>query len=373
MEFFHDFENFQASSGAPQSQSQSSTEDPPKSQSEEEPSPESKEVRPSSQEQKGHAKSVKECTIPDVGSAGQGADDEHTIDHSTDEENEGEVSVRQILKISPEAFSLDTPFESDVEDVSGADLWPSLFDSVDWPPLSTSALFSDEEKYSSNIGDPSQFDIFFKDSSPEQILEFTGYSFTADATARDSGGASPSHVAEDSGESPKRARNTIAARKSRAKRRESIERPEMDSEAFLEQQPRIELGVSQERHEKAEEPENSTEAAMTKVSKTNASLGQKSPTFVPRASLVLDQQANPQESKYEVIRNALYTLSRNIYHWILDGVSRWLLQSFHCSQSTLINVRDFMRGCRRISWTCVSWNSQHGNGTSAGSLCFHES
>ena len=115
------------------------------------------------------------------------------------------------------------------------------------------------------------------------------------------------------------------------------------------------------------------EAALTKGSKPNSSSDQASPVLIPRATSTMDWQTNAQRLKYEVNRDALYTLSRNIYHWILRGVRGCLVQSYYCSQSTLMKTCDRIRGRRRIFWTCVSRNSRQGNSPSANSPCIHGS
>ena len=239
-----------------------------------------------------------------------------------------------------------------------------ILDSDDMHSLSSVASSSDDESTSTNMSHSSVSSTCGSDSPPEPTSISGDYSFTAGTNIqkRDPHWSHLSHTVESFEEpiGPKKPRKTITATRSRAASGEHTE------------QPRAEMRALQEWCGEVEETIKCTEAAPAQAHKTNPESDQALPMLIPRASPVPDQQTDAQELKDEVSHRALYTLSRNANHWTSSWISRWLVQTHYCSHSTLIEFCNRVRGCRRISWTCVSRNSRHGRKPFAISPCFHE-
>ena len=316
------------------------------------PSPPLARTSPTQQEKDHHSLSRRSST-PDVESARRDASNERSIHLSANEDSDRELSVRGMLGISPPDNCSDSLSEPDAEVPNAAG---------EWQPLFPEAPFSDDGRTSSTMPHSSDFALSFEDSIPGQTSQSGGRSFT-DVTTLDTGRSNQPHAVEDLGE-PVVAEHSLSAI--------TVKWPPPLSKETMEQLA-IQFGDVQGWHGEVEKPEKWTEAALTETSKTTPTANKDSPLPIPTALSAVDQQTHAQRLKYEIIRDALYNRSRNICHWTLNGVGRWLSQSYYYSQSILINTCNRMRGCRRISWTCVSCNSRHGNNPSANSSGIHES
>ena len=304
------------------------------------------------QQEKDHHSASRRSSTPDVESARRDASNERSIHLSANEDSDGELSVRGMLGISPPDDCSDSLSEPDAEVPNAAG---------GWQPLFPEASFSDDERTSFTMPHSSDFVLSFEDSPPGQTSQSGCRSFT-DVAILDPGRSNQPHAVEDLGE-PVIAEHSPSAI--------SVKWPPPLSEETMEQLA-IQFGDVHRSHGEVEKPEKWTEDALTEASKTTPTSNNVSPLPIPTGLSAVDQQTNTQKLKYEIIRDALYNLPRNICHWTLNGVDRWLFQSYYYSQSILINTCNRMRGCRRISWTCVSCNSRHGNNPLANSG-IHES